>query len=217
MRVNGVDVVPLVEAELNRRYPDRARCARPMRTGSASLGHPRAAVAADGRAGPPDGPGTAVPTGRRRVVLHRELRHLVFATDAWEKRAILGEPSPWAAGPAPRRVPDDPSVRATGGAASMDGMLALRADRMATVRRVLADLTDDHAAGVTEPVTERATPSPKLRRPPLPAGRPQRGVEHRLYAERDFDVLDGHPRLRSWPSSPATSASQPGICLQFRG
>ena len=25
LRVNGVDVVPLVEAELNRRYPDRAK------------------------------------------------------------------------------------------------------------------------------------------------------------------------------------------------
>jgi hypothetical protein len=25
MRVNGVDVVPLVEAELNRRYPDRVK------------------------------------------------------------------------------------------------------------------------------------------------------------------------------------------------
>lgn len=28
LRINGVDVVPLVEAELNRRYPDRARMTR---------------------------------------------------------------------------------------------------------------------------------------------------------------------------------------------
>ena len=28
LRVNGVDVVPLVEAELDRRYPDRARMRR---------------------------------------------------------------------------------------------------------------------------------------------------------------------------------------------
>ena len=31
LRVNGVDVVPLVEAELNRRYPERVKCGRPHR------------------------------------------------------------------------------------------------------------------------------------------------------------------------------------------
>lgn len=36
--VNGIDEVPLVQAELDRRYPDRARMRLPTRTGSAKRG-----------------------------------------------------------------------------------------------------------------------------------------------------------------------------------
>ncbi len=70
--VNGVDVVPLVEAELNRRYPDRSKM-RPCGCGrvSRSVGRARAAVAADRRAGSRNGAGTASRAGRRRVVVHR--------------------------------------------------------------------------------------------------------------------------------------------------
>lgn len=68
-------------------------------------------------------------------------------------------------------------------------MLALRADRMATVRQVLADLTDDQLAGMTEPVTEPGYPEAEN----FPVRRCLGAVvnekwEHRLYAERDLDV-----------------------------
>ena len=64
--VNGVDVAPLVEAELNRRYPDRIK----MRPSDAdgfreAWDVARAAVAADRRAGSRDGAGTAARAGRR--------------------------------------------------------------------------------------------------------------------------------------------------------
>ena len=36
--INGVDIGPLVEAELARRYPDRPRCARRTRPGCARRG-----------------------------------------------------------------------------------------------------------------------------------------------------------------------------------
>ncbi len=124
------------------------------------------------------------------------LRHLVFATDAWVKRAILGEPSPWSPLDLPHdEMPDEPGVpRDRGARPSLDEVLALRADRMATVRRVIADLTDEKLAGMTEPVVEPGYPEPEsfaVRRCLLAILNEE--WEHRLYAERDFDVLGSRP------------------------
>ena len=73
-------------------------------------------------------------------------------------------------------------------------MLALRADRMATVRAVLAALTDDQLAGLTQPVTEPGYPEPES----FPVSRCLRAIlneewQHRLYAERDLDALERQP------------------------
>jgi len=70
-------------------------------------------------------------------------------------------------------------------------VLALRADRMATVRRVIAGLTDAQLAGLTEPVLEPGYPEQQS----FPVRRCLQAIlseewEHRLYAERDFDVLE---------------------------
>jgi hypothetical protein len=47
-------------------------------------------------------------------------------------------------------MPEEPSIpRDRDARPSLDHVLALRADRMATVRSMLADLTDDQLAGVT--------------------------------------------------------------------
>jgi hypothetical protein len=121
------------------------------------------------------------------------LRHLVFATDAWVRRVILGEPSPWDPLDLPHdEMGDEPSVpRDRDARPALDEVLALRADRMATVRQVIADLTDEKLAGMTEPVLEPGYPEPES----YPVRRGLQAVlneewEHRLYAERDFDVLD---------------------------
>ena len=94
--VNGVDVVPLVEAELDRRYPDRAK----MRPADADgfrqawdiLERLWQQTVARAR-------GMAPELLHERVddewSFIETLRHLVFATDAWVSRAILGQPSPW--------------------------------------------------------------------------------------------------------------------------
>jgi DinB superfamily len=73
----------------------------------------------------------------------------------------------------------------------LEEVLALRADRMATVRRVLADLTDDKLAAMTEPVAAPGYPESES----FAVRRCLRAIvneewEHRLYAERDFDVLE---------------------------
>jgi uncharacterized protein YjbI with pentapeptide repeats len=194
LRVNGVDVVPLVEAELNRRYPDRVKM-RPtdadgFRDAWDILERLWRLTVERACAMDPD-------------LLHERvegewsfietLRHLVFATDAWVKRAVLGEPSPWDPLDLPHDdMPDQPGVpRDRGARPSLDAVLALRADRLATVRKVIADLTDEKLAAMTEPVVGPGYPEPEsfaVRR--CLGAVLNEEWEHRLYAERDFDVLE---------------------------
>ena len=70
-------------------------------------------------------------------------------------------------------------------------MLELRADRMATVRRVLEELTDERLSGMTEPVIAPGYPEEES----FAVRRCLQTVlseewEHRLYAERDLAVLE---------------------------
>jgi uncharacterized protein YjbI with pentapeptide repeats len=197
LRVNGVDVVPLVEAELNRRYPDRAKMtpadADGFREAWDILERLWQQTVARARSMAPE-------------LLHERvdgewsftetLRHLVFATDAWVRRAILGDPSPWDPLDLPHdEMPSEPSVpRDSAARPSLDQVLALRADRMATVRQVLADLTDATLAGHTVPVTEPGYPEPES----FQVRRCLQAIvneewQHRLYAERDLDLLEARP------------------------
>jgi uncharacterized protein YjbI with pentapeptide repeats len=194
LRVNGVDVVPLVEAELNRRHPDRAK----MRPADAD-GFREAWDVLE-RLWPQT---VDRARGFAPELLHERvegewsfietLRHLVFATDAWVRRAFLGEPSPWDALDLPHdEMPVETSVpRDSDARPSLDEVLALRADRMATVRQVFADLTDETLAGGTEPVLEPGYPASES----FAVRRCLQAIlneewEHRLYAERDLDVLE---------------------------
>jgi uncharacterized damage-inducible protein DinB len=197
LRVNGVDVVPLVEAELNRRYPDRARMtpadAAGFREAWAILERLWQQTVDRARELPP---GLLHERAEGEWSFIETLRHLVFATDAWVRRAILGEPSPWDPLGLPHdEMPSEPSVpRDRAARPSLDQVLALRADRMATVRRVLAGLTDEQLAGQTEPVAEPGYPGPES----FPVRRCLQAIlteewEHRLYAERDLDLLQGRP------------------------
>lgn len=192
--VNGVDVVPLVEAELNRRYPDRVKMRPTDADGFREAWDilerlwQRTVERARGMA-----PELLHERVEGEWSFIETLRHLVFVTDAWVKRAVLGEPSPWDPLDLPHdEMPDEPSVpRDRGARPSLDEVLALRADRMATVRQVIAGLTDEKLAAMTEPVMEPGYPEPES----FAVRRCLQAIlneewEHRLYAERDFDVLD---------------------------
>ena len=219
--INGVDVVPLVEAELDRRYPDRAK----MRPADAD-GFRQAwdileplwqQTVARARAMPPD-------------LLHERvddewsfietLRHLVFATDAWVSRAILGQPSPWDPLGLPHdEMPDETDVPWDKGARpSLDQVLALRADRMATVRQVLAGLTDAKLAGWTEPVTAPGYPASES----FAVRRCLQAIlteewEHRLFAERDLAVLESRLRPEGAPAGSRACRDPAGACASGRG
>src|SRR5215475_10732906 len=104
LRVNGVDVIPLVEAELNRRFPGRAdrRAGDPdgLRAAWASVERTWAATLAR-VAAMPDGTVDVSVAGEWSFA--QTLRHLVMATDTWLGRAILrieqpchpiGQPNP---------------------------------------------------------------------------------------------------------------------------
>ena len=196
--VNGVDVAPLVEAELDRRDPDRARM-RPTT---------------------PDGfreawdiverlwDGTVVRArGLAPELLHESvdgewsfietLRHLAFATDAWVRRAVLGDPSPWDPLSLPwDGMPDTPGVpRDRVVRPSLDEVLALRRDRMATVRTVVDGLTDASLEAHTEPVDGPGWPPPRsfpLRTCLLVVLNEE--WHHRLFAERDLNALEAVSR-----------------------
>ena len=195
LTVNGVDVVPLVEAELDRRDPERPTLLRP--TDPAGF---REAWAINERrwAG-------TVERARRlpAEALHESvdgewsfietLRHLAFATDSWVSRAILGDPSPWHPLELPwDEMPDTPGVpRDRAARPSLDEALALRHDRMARVRRLLEELTDESLAAQTTPVEGPGWPEPRsypVRECLLTVLNEE--YHHRLFAERDLAALE---------------------------
>jgi hypothetical protein len=191
LRVNGVDVIPLVEAELNRRFPGRA----------------------DRRAGDPDGLRAAwallertwaatlervaaMPAGTVDVSVDGEwsfaqtLRHLVMATDTWLGRAILEIEQPY-----------HPLGQANAGAAS-EGLdmsifttvtppyadvLEVRAGRVAMVRDFLARVTPDELAAT------RTNPwAPQHQETILSCLHVifEEEWEHHRYAVRDLDAIE---------------------------
>lgn len=193
VRVNGVDVVPLVEAELNRRDPDRVKIsatdAAGMRDAWDMLERRWQRTVERARSLPPEQLDERVEDEWSFI---ETLRHLIFATDAWVLRAYLGEPAPWH----PLGLAHDemyevlPTSMDRDARPSLDEMLALRADRMATVRQVLADLTDEKLAGTTKPVLEPGYPASES----FPVKRCLRAIlneewAHRVFAERDLDIL----------------------------
>jgi hypothetical protein len=152
LRVNGVDVTPFVESELNRRFPGRAgrRADDPDGLRAAWAALEGAWAAALDRA-------AALPSGTVDVSVDGEwsfaqtLRHLLMATDMWLGRGILELDQPFH----PLGVVDsgteddgfDTSVLATA-APSYAEVLEARADRVAMVREFLAGVTADELAAI---------------------------------------------------------------------
>ena len=155
--VNGVDVVPFVEAELHRRYPgrgkryaedpDEPRVAWEVLQATWSDVLARAAAMPEG---------TVDIWVAGEWTFSQTLRHLVLATDVWLRRAVLGV-----------EQPVHPIGQLDEGTAAGDGVdlsvfttdqptyeevLRVRAERVAMVRDFLAGVT------VEELAVERANP-----------------------------------------------------------
>jgi hypothetical protein len=193
--INGVEIWPLVSAELDRRYPDRPKM-RP--TDPAGFREAwdvieRIWTGTVDRARGLDPEQLHESVGSEWSFI-QTLRHLVFATDSWVKRAILGDPIPWHPlglpwdeAPDTMPVPRDWEARP-----SLETVLELRRNRMSTVREVVDGLTDESLDANTEPVDAPGWPPPRS----FPVRECLLIIlneewEHRLYAERDLAVLEG--------------------------
>src|SRR3954454_24597387 len=94
--INGVDVGPLVEAELDRRQPDRPKFRptdpRGFREAWDLNERLWASTVERARRLPPELLHESV-DGEWSFI--QTLRHLAFATESWVGRCVLGDPSPW--------------------------------------------------------------------------------------------------------------------------
>lgn len=188
LRVNGVDVVPFVEVELNGRFPDR-RAGDPGGLRAAWAALERTWAATLDRV-------AAMPAGTVDVSVGGEwsfaqtLRHLVMATDAWLGGPILGIDQAFHPIGQPNAEYEtdgnDMSVFTTV-TPSYAEVLDVRAGRVAMVRDFLATVTSDELAAT--------------RRNPWDPGHQETTLsclhvileeewEHHRYAVRDLDAIE---------------------------
>ena len=192
--VNGVDVVPFVDAELNRRFPGRAER---FATDPAAL---RAAwtvlqstwaATLERAAGMPAGTVDVSVGGEWSFA--QTLRHLVMATDTWLGRSILEIEQPYhpLGQPNAEYATDgyDTSVF-TSDIPSYDEVLAARADRVAMVTDLLAEVTAEKLA---EPRKNAWAPDQQVTVLSCLHVILEEEWEHHRYAVRDLDAIEAAP------------------------
>jgi hypothetical protein len=189
--VNGVDVAPYVEAELNRRFPGRAeqRAEDPEGLRAAWAALERAWADTLDRV-------AAMPAGTVDVSVAGEwsftqtLRHLVMATDTWFGRGILTLEQPYH----PLGLADtgteeggmDVSVFTTH-TPSYDEVVEARAGRVRMVRDFLAFVTPEQLAEDRRNPHDPAYPETVLSCLHTIL---EEEWEHHRYAVRDLDAID---------------------------
>ncbi len=148
--VNGVDVTPFVDAELNRRFPGRAeqRADNPdgLRAAWAALERTWAATLERVAAMPG---GTVDVSVDGEWSFAQTLRHLVLATDTWLGKAVLAVEQPFhplGLRDAATEADGTDAPMAAAAAPSYDEVLDARAGRVSMVRDFLATVTPDQLA-----------------------------------------------------------------------
>jgi hypothetical protein len=193
LRINDVEIAPLVSAELDRRFPDRVKL----------------------RATDPEGladawtmiEGVWYKTVERARRLPEELwyervagewsfvetlRHLIFATDGWLLRMVLGDPRPYHPwGFAPSFVSDltvlgiDPVAQP-----KLDDVLDVRRERMERVRRMIETSTAQELSRRCSPPDEIGHPADEQTVLRCLHVILDEEWEHNRYANRDLGVLE---------------------------
>lgn len=191
LTINGVEVAPLIAAELERLHPERAiaRATNPeeLRAGRAAL---------EAMWAPTMERAAALPAGRVDESVDDEwsfaqtLRHLVMATDAWFGLGIRGDADALHPLGMPFWEWHEEALAAgllADSTPPYEDVLAVRADRVAQIRDYLATVTAEELA-----VTNDGPPW---------CGRPVTALEciriigkeeweHHRFAVRDLDLLD---------------------------
>ena len=194
--VNGVDVIPLVEAELNRRFPGRAgrRAEDPAGLRAAWDALERTWSATLERA-------AAMPAGTVDVSVGGEwsfaqtLRHLVLATDIWLGGAVLEIEQPL------HPIGQTDAGAGDGGGFDTSSLttdtppyaevLDVRAGRVAMVRDFLATVTADELDAPRS--NPHAPEHPETTRSCLHVILEEEWEHHR-FAVRDLDAIEAGPR-----------------------
>jgi hypothetical protein len=188
--VNGVDVVPFVDAELNRRFPGRE-----LRRSDTPAGLAEAWAAIERTWSVTVARAAAMPAGTVDVAVGGEwsfaqtLRHLVMATDVWLRKAILGEAQPYhpIGQPNPEAVAE--GVDATTFSEpdpTFERVMEVRTGHLALVRDFIAQATEEQLAEA------RANPwAPQHDETVLSCLHTiiEEEWEHHRYAVRDLDAI----------------------------
>ena len=155
LSVNGVDVSAYVEAELNKRHPERLLLAPfdpdGMRSAWKSIEEFSAATLDRARALPPDKLDESVD---EEWSFLETLRHLVFATDRWITGPVLHDANPFH----PLGMPNPPLDEVPAGVFDLDAKPTF--DEVLAVRRERMDRVAEHIKGINADELKRHVPSP---------------------------------------------------------
>jgi hypothetical protein len=199
--VNGVDVTDFVSAELDRRHPERVQfrageSADDVRAMWDSI--ERLWTRAVERAG-------RLPAEALNQQVDEEwsfaqtLRHLVFITDAWASRTVLDTERPYHRLGLPQSwyPPADAAALGIDLAAqpSYAEILAARADRLAVMRRIVTDLTDDGLSRQCRRSPAPGYPDEALTVIECVSVVMEEEIDHYRYAIRDLTVLESATRV----------------------
>ena len=166
LRVNGVEVMPLIAAELDRLHPERVRL-RPatpeaMRDAVDVIEELWQATVRRASALPEEAVYTSV---NGEWSLAQTLRHTIFVMDAWYGHAAALRPRPFH----PIALPASFSVNGAelgideSAAPTLGEILAVRAERIADLRAYLAEATQEELDRVRGPNTAIGCPPPARR------------------------------------------------------
>ncbi|CAN5591909.1 DinB family protein [soil metagenome] len=194
--VNGVDVTEFVEAELDRRHPERVQ----LRQVQGSDGFRALWDTLEGLWADAVTRAERLPEDARHERVDAEwsfvetLRHLVFIADSWASRTVLDEPEPFH----PLGLPQSAYAPADAVALGLDPaarpsyseVLAARADRQAVVRRVVGGLEDSGLGRLCPRSPAPGYPDEERAVWSCVSVVMEEEVEHLRFALRDLAVLE---------------------------
>jgi hypothetical protein len=196
--VNGVDVTEYVQAEMDRRLPERVLIRSMTTAADCRAGWDvieRLWVATIARVGLLRG-GIEFEHVRGEWSFTETVRHLVFVVDAWAQRTILDHELPyhplgWPHAPYPREDAEAIGLKLAT-VPTLDDAVAVWHDRCAVMRRIVNNLQDEDLDRVCT-----RTPAPGYPEDPVRTVGlclhvvMDEALEHNVYANRDLDALEG--------------------------
>ncbi len=197
--VNGVDVTEYVDAELDRRHPERVQ----LRSVQGADDFRALWDTLEGLWADAVTRAERLPEGVRQERVDDEwsfvetLRHLVFIADSWASRTILDEPAPFH----PLGLPQTAYAPADAVALGLDPaarpsyaeVLGARADRQAVVRRIVEGLADSDLGRLCARSPAPGYPDEDRAVWSCVSVVMEEEVEHLRFALRDLATLEARP------------------------